>query len=170
MNGFKVKFHRRSNLKHACILCPERSCRFYGSRKTCSNCIQLLVSSHTQPQYYILIFGRNEVCTDVSIIYDPASSMYKIAPPEYMASNSVMIYCDTVIYQHGTIIPLRKWELMIPNSSDIASNFGKTALVEVGPGNKKISKPPNCFILFRRDHRHTVQKRYPNATIGEICE
>ncbi|KFY86184.1 hypothetical protein V500_07816 [Pseudogymnoascus sp. VKM F-4518 (FW-2643)] len=110
----------------------------------------------------------NEIRTDVSIAYDPTFCLFKIAPAEYMATNEALIYCETVIYQHGTIIPLRKWELMIPNSSDRASNFGKTALVEVGPGNRKITKPPNCFILFRRDKRHLVQERYPDATLGQI--
>ncbi|KFZ06173.1 hypothetical protein V501_07671 [Pseudogymnoascus sp. VKM F-4519 (FW-2642)] len=110
----------------------------------------------------------NEIRTDVSIVYDPAFCLYKIAPPEYMASNEALIYIDTIVYQHGTIIPLRKWELMIPNSSDLASNFGKSALVEVGPGNRKITKPPNCFILFRRDKRHLVQERYPDASLGQI--
>ncbi|KFY24209.1 hypothetical protein V493_05378 [Pseudogymnoascus sp. VKM F-4281 (FW-2241)] len=110
----------------------------------------------------------NEVRTDVSIAYDPAFSLFKIAPPEYMGSSETLMYLDTVIYQNGTIMPLRKWELMIPNSSDLASNFGQTTLVEIGPGNRKISKPPNCFILFRRDHRQLVQERYPDATLGEI--
>nr|AIG95717.1 MAT1-1-3 [Pseudogymnoascus sp. 23342-1-I1] len=110
----------------------------------------------------------NEIQTDVTIAYDPAFSLFKVAPPEYMASNEALIYLDTVVYQHGTIIPLRKWELMIPNSSDRASNFGKASLVEVGPGNRKITKPPNCFILFRRDKRHLVQERYPDATLGQI--
>jgi hypothetical protein len=112
---------------------------------------------------------RNEIRTDVSIVYDPAFCLFKIAPPEYMASNEALIYIDTVVYQHGTIIPLRKWELMIPNSSDRASNFGKSSQVEVGPGNRKITKPPNCFILFRRDKRLLVQERYPDASLGQIC-
>ncbi|KFY82431.1 hypothetical protein V498_08590, partial [Pseudogymnoascus sp. VKM F-4517 (FW-2822)] len=57
---------------------------------------------------------------------------------------------------------------MIPNCSDRASNFSKNGIVEVGPGNRKITKPPNCFILFRRDKRHLVQERYPDATLGQI--
>ncbi|KFY33383.1 hypothetical protein V494_07672 [Pseudogymnoascus sp. VKM F-4513 (FW-928)] len=110
----------------------------------------------------------NEIRADVSIAYDPIFSLFEIAPAEYMSSNEALIYCETVIYQHAAIIPLRKWEMMIPNSSDCASNFGKSTLVEVTPGNKKITKPPNCFILFRRDKRQLVQERYPDATLGQI--
>ncbi|KFX95739.1 hypothetical protein O988_05665 [Pseudogymnoascus sp. VKM F-3808] len=110
----------------------------------------------------------NEIQTDVTIAYDPAFHLFKIAPPEYMVSDEELTYLDTVVYQHGTIIPLRKWELMVPNSSDRASNFGKSTLVEVGHGNRKITKPPNCFILYRRAHRHIVQERFPDATIGQI--
>lgn len=102
--------------------------------------------------------------------------MFKVAPPEYMVGHGQLHYIDTVIKESTWTVPLRKWERMVPEYlggkpvPETARTLSHKEFDEVMKRPQKISKPPNSWILFRRDKRSLVKERYPDATIGQICK
>lgn len=102
--------------------------------------------------------------------------MIKLAPPEYMIGDGELHYIDTVLNQSTWTVPLRKWERMIPKCMGgkpvpVPTHVLKDNDFEASmKQTQKISKPPNSWILFRRDKMQLVKQRYPNATVGQHCK
>lgn len=91
-------------------------------------------------------------------------------PPANGPSNQAIIEMNMATRQIN--IPSSP-ETVSDSQTDGATHFSDTnnkQSTDVEANIVKITRPPNAYILYRRDKRHGIEAKYPGIRNNEICE
>lgn len=91
-------------------------------------------------------------------------------PPANVPSNQAII--DMNMATHQTTIPSSP-ETVSDSQTDGAahlSDTNNTPGTDVEVNTVKITRPPNAYILYRRDKHKSIEEAYPGIRNNEICE
>ncbi|KAG8166830.1 hypothetical protein KVR01_002519 [Diaporthe batatas] len=138
------------------------------------------IVSHFGPRYQV-VFIRGEPCT---IFFDKAIRYFIIAPLiskqefadrpgrydhiidlDWMTADN---YAAPAAAKEQVKGDDKAEEVTEPNSDDMDPDEGEPAASGSPRGAEKIPRPPNSWILFRRDKSKQLREANPNISTGEV--